>query len=139
MIALALIAIDTTIAAGTDGIAATRAGTSPVSTAATDASVSVDVDPYAAFIALMRDVARAEGRVSDLQKERDQALARLQAARRDTGNDGGALTVTDAAWNRQIDDRMEALSTRYAAKLAAAEARLSELQREAAALRAQLP
>jgi hypothetical protein len=34
---------------------------------------------------------------------------------------------------------MEALSTRYAAELAAAEERLSALQREAAALRAQLP
>jgi hypothetical protein len=136
--ALALIVADTTIAAETPGIMA-AAGASSVSVAAVDAPVSAAADPYAAFIALMRDVARAEGRVSDLHKERDEALARLRAARRDDTGADGAPTADDSSWNRQIDERMDTLSARYAADIAAARARLKALQGQAAALRAQLP
>ena len=136
--ALALIVADTTIAAETVWIMAI-AGANPISVAAVDAPVTPAADPYAAFIALMRDVARAEGRVSDLHKERDQALARLRAARRDDTGADGAPTADDRAWNRQIDERMETLSARYAADIAAARAHLKALQGQAAALRAQLP
>ena len=87
----------------------------------------------------MRDVARAEGRVSDLHKERAVALARLRAARRGDTNADGAPTADDRSWNRQIDERMDTLSARYAADIAAAQARLKALQSQAAALRAQLP
>jgi hypothetical protein len=138
--ALGLIVVDTTIAAETAGIMA-AAGVSPVSVSAStvDAAASPAADAYAAFIALMRDVARAEGRVSDLHKERDEALARLRAARRGDTNADGAPTADDRSWNRQIDERMDTLSARYAADIAAAQARLKALQSQAAALRAQLP
>ena len=136
--ALALIVADTTIAAETPGIMS-AVGASPVSAAAADAPVSPAADPYAAFIALMRDVARAEGRVSDLHKERDEALARLRAVRRDDIGADGAPTADDRSWNRQIDERMDTLSARYAADIAAAQARLKALQHQAATLRAQLP
>jgi len=137
--ALVLIVVDTTIAAQTARVMA--AGASPVSVSAStvDAPASPAADNYAAFIALMRDVARAEGRVSDLHKERDEALARLRAARRGSTAADGAPTTDDSSWNRQIDERMDTLSARYAADIAAAQARLKALQGQAAALRAQLP
>ena len=136
--ALVLIVVHTTIAAETARVMA-PAGDSPVSASAVDAPASPGADTYAAFIALMRDVARAEGRVSDLHKERDEALARLRAARRDDRDADGAPTDDDRSWNRQIDERMDTISARYAADIAAAQARLKALQGQAAALRAQLP
>jgi len=136
--ALVLIVVDTTIAAQTGRVMA-AAGASPVSASTVDAPASPAADTYAAFIALMRDVARAEGRVSDLHKERDEALARLRAARRGSTAADGAPTTDDSSWNRQIDERMDKLSARYAADIAAAQARLKALQDQAAALRAQLP
>ncbi|TVQ92431.1 MAG: hypothetical protein EA400_03690 [Chromatiaceae bacterium] len=98
-------------------------------------------DAFAEWMAMMREVARSEGHLSDLRKERDEALARLRADRH------AASEVAAHPWQREpgeagevrngqdLEAEIAALAARYAARIAAAEARFADLQRRARAAR----
>lgn len=91
-------------------------------------------DAFAEWVALMREVARAEGQLSDLRQDRDEALARLQAgANRPWQRWPPAPEETADAPDPQAE--RAAVAARYAQQIAAAEARLAELQRRAQAAR----
>jgi len=96
-------------------------------------------DPYDAYLSLMREVARAEGRVSDLRKERDEALTRLESQRTPPAADGAPSASPPSPRDAQIDARIAQESEHFAREIAAAEAHLQALAQRAADLKATLP
>lgn len=87
-------------------------------------------DPYTAYVALMREIARAEGRISDLRKDRDEALAEL---RRDWQGRGSP----DAA--AALDARIESVRERFAADIRNAQAALQTLEQQRTAVQHSRP
>lgn len=86
----------------------------------------VQGDLYARRIALQREIARSEGRISDLQKQRDAELAGLRSSLND--NDARA---TSTIWNQGVSTRMQAVTQQYSTDIANERAQLELLrQRE---------
>lgn len=98
-------------------------------------------DAFIDRLELKRAIARAEGRVSDLQKERDAALTELRARinsgaviqavqpgqANGTGLDPQQLVAAEMADHTLIEE-MQVISTRYAQDIAVAEQHLEQLQ-----------
>jgi glutathione S-transferase len=98
-------------------------------------------DAFIDRLELKRAIARAEGRVSDLQKERDAALTQLRARINSgaviqavqPGQDSGAgldprqLVAAEMADHTLIEE-MQVINTRYAQDIAVAEEHLEQLQ-----------
>lgn len=84
-------------------------------------------DLYARRITLQREIARSEGRISDLEKQRDAELARLQSSLNEN-----EARVTNSIWNQGVATRMQAVTLKYEGDIANERARLDGLrQREA--------
>lgn len=79
---------------------------------------------YAERIALQREIARSEGRISDLRKDRDEELARLQETKHDD-----EARPSQALWNERQSGRQASLAARYRDEIAAEERRLERLRR----------
>jgi hypothetical protein len=84
-------------------------------------------DRYAEQIALQREIARSEGRINDLQKERDAELEQLRATLEDD-----AARVTQSIWNQGVSARMQAVVDRYDSEIREERARLDRLLRREA-------
>jgi len=88
------------------------------------------VDPYTAYIALMREIARVEGRISDLRKDRDEALAEL----RRNGQDRASTNA-----GPPLDARIESVRERFAADIRDAQAALQALEQQRGAVQRSRP
>jgi len=98
-------------------------------------------DAFIDRVELQRAIARAEGRVSDLQKERDAELAQLRAKINsgaviqaiqpgqdsETAVDPRQLVAAESADHARIEE-MQVVNTRYAQDIAVAEQHLEQLQ-----------
>jgi len=98
-------------------------------------------DAFIDRVELQRAIARAEGRVSDLQKQRDAELAQLRAKINsgaviqaiqpgqdgDTAVDPRQLVAAESADHARIEE-MQVVNTRYAQDIAVAEQHLEQLQ-----------
>jgi hypothetical protein len=83
-------------------------------------------DLYARRITLQREIARSEGRISDLEKQRDAELARLQGSLNEN-----EARITSSIWNQGVATRMQAVTQRYDSDIASERLRLDGLrQRE---------
>jgi len=114
-----------------DPLPADTAGAPP----RTDGTAASSGDDYARFLDLMREVARAEGRVSDLRKDRDEVLARLRAERDQAVQASPPPAPRDDGFAAHYSREQE----RFAGKIHAAEVRLEALRQQAAQARAGLP
>ena len=98
-------------------------------------------DAFIDRLEIKRAIARAEGRISDLQKERNAELAQLQAQLRDESVLMGERTATarptqvDPGWsiareaaNHSLAEQMQLINTRYAEDIAIEEQRLEQLR-----------
>ncbi|WP_462322913.1 hypothetical protein [Halochromatium sp.] len=83
-------------------------------------------DRYLRQIELQREIARSEGRISDLRKERDAKLRQLRAS---LNNAEGR--TTQSIWDTGVREQMAEVAARYASDIEAEQIRLERLlQRE---------
>jgi hypothetical protein len=120
------------------------AATEPASAAAEpDGPTAADgetaaADAFADFLALMREIARAEGRISDLRKDRDEALARLREGAQPQSA-GSEAAAGDRPQQDALATRTDAVEARFAADVADAEQRLRSLEQQRAAVESRRP
>jgi hypothetical protein len=100
---------------------------------------SAAADAFADFLALMREIARAEGRISDLRKDRDEALARLRAGAPPQPAGSQAAAPGDGPPTDTLSARIDAVEARFAADMADAEQRLRSLEQQRAAVESRRP
>lgn len=114
---------------------------------AAESQAEVRTDAFIDRLELKRAIARAEGRLSDLRKQRDAELARLRASINSgavihaiqpgqdspTDFDPRQLVAAEMADHARIEE-MRTISTRYAQDIAVAEQHLEQLQDDLATM-----